>query len=152
MRFLFFNFRISAKYADIRHGVFTRNGGYSKAPHHSLNISFSVGDEESCVKQNRLLISQCADDRELVFANQVHGTEILIFSKDNPSETSLLVGDAMVTDIPGRMLVIQVADCQAVLLYDPIRRVVANVHSGWQGSIKNITGSTVKVMEKKIQV
>jgi YfiH family protein len=41
---------------------------------------------------------------------------------------------------------VQVADCQAILLYDPIRRVVGNVHSGWRGSIRNIVDRTVKKM------
>jgi copper oxidase (laccase) domain-containing protein len=31
---------------------------------------------------------------------------------------------------------------------DPIRQVVANVHSGWRGSIINIIGRTVNAMEK----
>jgi len=56
--------------------------------------------------------------------------------------------DAIVTDIPGKFLVIQVADCQSVLIYDPVQEVVANVHSGWRGSINNIIGCTLKVMEK----
>ncbi|QTA91516.1 peptidoglycan editing factor PgeF [Desulfonema magnum] len=145
----FFQFPNLAKYVDIRHGVFTRNGGCSKIPYHHLNISPGVGDEESCVKHNRRLISQCMEEKELVFANQVHGTEILIFSKDDPAGPPVLTGDAMVTDIPGRMLVIQVADCQAVLLYDPVQQVVANIHSGWRGSIKNITARTINVMEKR---
>ncbi len=52
------------------------------------------------------------------------------------------------TDIAGRNLVIQVADCQAVLLYEPARRVVANAHCGWRGSIQNIIGRTVEVMKQ----
>ena len=57
--------------------------------------------------------------------------------------------DAMVTDIYGRNLVIQVADCQAVLLYEPVRRVIANVHCGWRGSIQNIIGRAIEVMEQR---
>ena len=56
--------------------------------------------------------------------------------------------DAMVTDIYGRNLVIQIADCQAVLLYESSRRVIANVHCGWRGSIQNIIGRTVTTMEQ----
>jgi hypothetical protein len=33
-----------------------------------------------------------------------------------------------------------------VLLFDPIRGAVANIHSGWRGSIDNIIGETVKEM------
>ncbi|MCK7503945.1 MAG: polyphenol oxidase family protein [Desulfobacterales bacterium] len=56
------------------------------------------------------------------------------------------VGDAMVTDRTGTLLVVQVADCQPVLLFDPERRVVANIHSGWRGSIANVAGRTLQVM------
>jgi polyphenol oxidase len=59
-----------------------------------------------------------------------------------------LNGDAIVTDLPHKNLVIQVADCQAVLLYDPIRHVVGNVHSGWRGSLQDVIGKTVRVMKK----
>jgi polyphenol oxidase len=42
--------------------------------------------------------------------------------------------------------VILVADCQPVLMVDPVNGVVANVHSGWRGSIQNIIGETVRRM------
>jgi copper oxidase (laccase) domain-containing protein len=32
------------------------------------------------------------------------------------------------------------------MLYDPDRRVVANIHSGWRGSIQNVIGATVAEM------
>jgi len=54
-----------------------------------------------------------------------------------------------VTDISKKNIVVKVADCQSVLLDDPDRQVVANVHSGWRGSIKNIIGRTIKVMKKQ---
>jgi hypothetical protein len=41
---------------------------------------------------------------------------------------------------------VQVADCQSVFLYDPFQKVVANVHSGWRGSIKNVIGRAVKTL------
>jgi len=31
--------------------------------------------------------------------------------------------DALITDRPGKFLVVQVADCQPILMYDPVRRV-----------------------------
>jgi len=55
----------------------------------------------------------------------------------------------MVTDVKGITLVIQVADCQPVFIYDPFRQVVGNVHSGWRGSINNIIGRTISVMESE---
>ncbi len=56
--------------------------------------------------------------------------------------------DGIITDIEGIFAVIQVADCQAVILYDPVRKVVANIHSGWRGSLLNILGTGVNIMER----
>jgi YfiH family protein len=146
----FFQFPNFAEFADIHHGIFTRKGGYSKGPHGTLNVSLGIGDDEDAVKQNRSLISLCMGHKQLVFARQVHGTEIFQLRREdaeiaekNPAPTA----DAMITDIPGKGLVIQTADCQAVLLYDPVRQVVGNVHSGWRGSIRDIAGLTVKAMQ-----
>jgi YfiH family protein len=47
------------------------------------------------------------------------------------------------------LLTILVADCQPVMLYDPVRAVVANIHSGWRGSIADIIGRTVAVMKER---
>jgi len=51
--------------------------------------------------------------------------------------------DALVTDLPEVGIMVQHADCQAVLLFDPLRRVIGAVHSGWRGSVQNILGKTV---------
>jgi len=59
---------------------------------------------------------------------------------------TLPVADGVVTNVPGILLVIQVADCQAVVLFDPVKRVVANLHSGWRGNVANIIGRGVEVM------
>jgi len=94
------------------------------------------------------------DGGDLLSAKQIHGTNVLVFAKNkidgltaNSSHT--LVGDALVTNIPKKILVVKVADCQSVILYDPIRHVTANVHCGWRGSIKNIIGRTIKTMERQ---
>ena len=171
----FFEFSKLAGLSGILHGVFTRNNGTSKGPFRSLNVSFGVGDNDQNVLENRTIISRCINRKDLVFLDQVHGTRIVVFSKDHHffrvfdtadcfkgEYSEVLVGptdtfdidaeprfeaDAIVTDIPGKFLVIQVADCQSVLIYDPVQEVVANVHSGWRGSINNIIGCTLKVME-----
>jgi YfiH family protein len=172
----FLEFKKFAKLPGIKHGIFTRNTGVSTGPFRSLNISFGVGDDEANVRRNRKIISECIDEQDLVFANQVHGSNVMVFSKDNhkaitfdydlckeiesseilsgqmgvskPNSEYRHVGDALITNIPKKILVIQVADCQSVIMYDPIQKVVANVHSGWRGSINNIIGHTIKVMEK----
>jgi len=171
----FFEFPKLAGLSGMLHGIFTRNNGKSKGPFRSLNVSFGVGDNDQTVLENRTIISRCINVKDLFYLNQVHGTRIIVFSKDHyfyrvfdaddclKGESKEILGgltdtfglepeyrfeaDAIVTDIPGKFLVIQVADCQSVLIYDPVQEVVANVHSGWRGSINNIIGCTLKVME-----
>lgn len=148
----FFQYPILAGFPEIRHGIFTRHGGHSNGHYRSLNTSFSVGDDSGNVEKNRFLISQCLDKNELVFANQVHGTKMLVIdTADKLAKTrhakNPLVGDVLVSDVKGKILVVQLADCQSVFLYDPFCNVIANVHCGWRGSINDIIGRTVTVMK-----
>ena len=153
---LFFRFSNLSRLSKLRHGIFTRRGGVSSKPFDSLNISFGVGDSPDRVRQNRHILSESFDpdknDATMVYLKQVHSDHVCIIDSDfmpekaNDSGT-YLKGDAVVTNMPGRNLVIQVADCQPVLIYDPMRHVGANVHSGWRGSIHNIIGKTIEAME-----
>jgi hypothetical protein len=93
--------------------------------------------------------------QDLIFLDQIHGTEVLVLEdrKDvfGTSTTDPPQADAVITRIPGKILVIQVADCQPIFLYDPVRRVVGNIHAGWRGSINNIVGKTVDIMHLRFK-
>lgn len=172
----FFEFPKLTGVSGTLHGIFTRKNGKSKGPYRSLNVGFGVGDDNRTVVENRKIISRCINQKDLVFLDQVHGKRIVVFAKENEfykvfetadslerKHSKILdrpadrlgidserrfKADAIVTNIPRKFLVIQVADCQSILIYDPVRQVVANVHAGWRGSINNVVGSTLAVMEK----
>ena len=55
-------------------------------------------------------------------------------------------GDGLMTAIPGVTLVVFSADCIPVLLCDPVRRVIAAVHSGWRGTAAGIVTRAVERM------
>lgn len=57
-----------------------------------------------------------------------------------------LEGDALLTNVPGLLLVIRTADCLPVFLYDPSGPAVAAVHCGWRGTEKRILEKAVKAM------
>lgn len=133
----------------IWHGIFTRCGGNSLPPFDGLNTALSVGDRKADVEKNRSLILKTTRGRQLRFVRQVHRDKAVILDDGGSSENPIsepTEADAMITQVPGQDLAIQVADCQAVMLYDPVRRVVANIHSGWRGSIGNIIGKTIQKM------
>lgn len=149
-----FTFSKFVPFTGIRHGVFTRTGGFSPPPFHSLNAGLAVGDDARFTMQNRAAIAECLGVAELVYLHQTHETNVIVLDKnagETPSPDNLppFSGDAMVSNIPGKTLAIQVADCQAVMLFDPEKQVVANVHSGWRGSIQNIAGKCVDVMKTR---
>ncbi len=134
------------------HGIFTRRGGASLPPFDSLNVGLSTGDEVAHVRENRRRIAHYLGFERSLYLHQVHGRDVAVIKQDNSDPTVFdapLVADGAVTNIPGLLLVIQVADCQAVILYDPVKKVVANLHSGWRGSVQNISGRGVEVMTEQ---
>jgi YfiH family protein len=145
----FYQFENLANAPGINHGIFTRNAGHSQPPYASLNISYGIGDEEKAVARNRNLIAGIMGAGEMTFIDQVHGCDIVVLGPDQKGHSNpVAIADAVVTDRPDNYLVIQVADCQSVLMYEPARQVVANVHSGWRGSIDNIIGRTIEAMQQ----
>ena len=143
----YYQFKLLAEIPGLRHAVFTRTRGVSLGPFASLNVGLSVGDVTERVAHNRELISTCLGNSRLQFLRQVHEDTVVVI--DGSSPEGVLPppkGDALLYDGTHLTLVTQVADCQPVLICDPVRRVIANIHSGWRGSLKNIIGTTVSAM------
>lgn len=131
------------------HGSFSRHGGVSEEPFTSNNVSFGIGDSQEGVLVNREKIKKKIGLKYMVSAHQVHGDKV--FHVDSPvlADTEIEGYDALVTRTPGIGLLIQHADCQAVLLFDPANRVVAAIHNGWRGSVANIVATTVMELQLK---
>lgn len=68
----------------------------------------------------------------LVSKSQVHSARV------EPSDSLQIECDGILTDRVGEGLLIRHADCQAALFYDPVKKVVGNIHCGWRGSVQNI--------------
>lgn len=142
--------------SGLAHGVFTRHGGVSPAPFDSLNVAINCGDSPDAVRENLLRIRAVLGGPQLVFSRQVHGNTVNLVDEalleQNPPDAPFVQappGDALVTGLRGVGLMIKVADCQAVLLVDPVRQVIANAHCGWRGSVQDLAGKTVQVMRQR---
>jgi YfiH family protein len=146
-----YRFQNLSHYPEIFHGITTRQGGTSPPPFDSLNLARSVGDDAANVAANRLRVGDQFDAMGAVYLKQVHSSTVAVLDDFPTGQDDCLPGeaDAVVTERAGRLLTILVADCQPVMLYDPVRSVIANIHSGWRGSIANIIGRTVAVMKAR---
>ena len=85
----------------------------------------------------------------VVQAHQVHGDRVAVVTSAHTTREELEGYDALVTDVPGVAIGARTADCIPVLMYDPVRRVVAAVHSGWKGTVLKIAAKTLAVMASK---
>lgn len=131
---------------NCRYAMFDRHDGVGAAPFASLNGSYGVGDDRAAVAANRARIKDALNLSCLVSARQVHGDAIHCLDRHPGADLEVDGVDALVTGLAEVGLMVQHADCQAVLLFDPKRRVIAAIHSGWRGSVLDILGRTVRLI------
>ncbi len=130
------------------YAMFDRHGGVSGGPFASLNVGDHVGDEETAVQENRGKVKRIMEVPHLLSAKQVHGTGIYCLTEPLVLDKEVEGFDALITDLSDVGLMIQQADCQAVLLFDSVREVIAAVHCGWRGSVQGILERVISVMVK----
>lgn len=133
-------------------GFTTRHEGVSRPPYNSLNLGMNTDDSPHNVEGNRSILTRTfgiAQDR-LVTVQQTHGSDILAIDAPNDDYSHFLEleADAIITNQPGVMIGVTVADCVPVLLFDPVKGVIGAVHAGWQGCAAQITRQAVQGMEQ----
>jgi YfiH family protein len=131
------------------HAVFTRHGGLSPDPWHSLNMGGTVGDERERVLENRCRAFRALgrDPHSMFDVWQVHSADVVITNVPHFSLPPESKADAILTDQPGVTLFMRFADCVPILLHDPKKGVVGIVHAGWQGTVKKILRETIQSMQ-----
>jgi polyphenol oxidase len=135
--------------------VTARDGGVSRGPYATLNLSLSVGDDPAAVRENRrrLAAGLGVDPGAFVFARQVHGARVRVVGEADRGSGALRLddaiadADALVSTSPGVVLAILTADCVPIVLHDPAVRVLACVHAGWRGTAAGVTAAAVAAMQ-----
>ncbi len=136
---------------QIIQAVFSRQGGVSPEPFHSLNVGGTVGDDLVNVVENRRR-SFSAVGRKLESMHdvwQVHGTNVVFAESPRHPDTPHVQADILFTDNPDVTLYMRFADCVPILLHDPVNRVVGLAHAGWLGTVKKVADIAVKAMTDK---
>ena len=135
----------TSRLLNVPHGMFTSAGGVSTGPFASLNLSLHVGDHEDNVRRNRAAATAALGLSRLVSVHQVHGDRVLVVEAAHAAIEPAGY-DALISNLPDTGLLIQQADCQAILLEAPNGQAVAAAHCGWRGSVLNIIATTVAAL------
>ena len=145
---------IMKPYSNISCFSTTRHGGCGKGTYATFNCTHYCGDNPEHVKANLdcvkayLKNAKAAQDEHedvLIIPRQSHTTNVRVIA-NCPSEEDLQNVDALVTRLKGYCLCVSTADCVPILIYDPVKQVIAAVHAGWRGTVGRIVEKTLEVM------
>ena len=142
------------KHEGLFHAVTTRQGGISTGPFTSLNLGLNTGDVSHHVLHNRRKVLSALGwkPESLISPIQIHGNRVVTvtqgFSGRGTGDIDLGFGgaDGLLTREKGLMLMIKVADCFPVFLYDPLKKAIGLIHAGWRGAASGIITSGIEAM------
>ncbi len=139
---------LSIKKIPTTHGFFTRLDGLSKKKFKSLNCSITNGDNKEIVFKNRLIAMKKLDldKKKLILINQTHSSKVVQINKNNLSK--IIKADGALTSLNNIVLGILTADCAPIFIYDDKNKFVCSLHSGWRGTLNNISANALKLFNK----
>lgn len=123
------------------------------------NMALHVCENEEDIIQNRKSLAALIDCdlSQFVCANQTHSANVYkVTSKDQgrgafSSETAIPNTDALYTTEPNLVLCTFTADCVPVIFYNEKSGIAGVIHSGWQGTVKEITRNVFEHIQKEEQ-
>lgn len=92
------------------------------------------------------------DENRVVKTNQEHTNEVKIVEKKIKEQEpdfnleEYKGTDGLITDKKNIVLSTTNADCILLMFFDPAKKVIANIHSGWKGTLQRISITTVRKM------
>lgn len=138
------------------HGFSTRLGGVSQGIYSSMNLSFTRGDEESCVRENYNRIAAAMGFRaeNIVTSDQTHTCNVRkVTEKDRgkgivtPRDYTDI--DGMITNVPSLVLATFYADCVPLYFVDTRNKAIGMAHAGWRGTAGAMAEKMLERMKKE---
>jgi copper oxidase (laccase) domain-containing protein len=83
-------------------------------------------------------------NRRCITGEQLHGATVAVVNASTDAPVPLV--DGLITTDPVVCLAVYVADCGPVYLVDPVKRVIALLHSGRKGTEQGITTVAIERM------
>ena len=158
------NNNVIHKNSEIEYIQFRRLLEFSEIKHAyviGLDNSFKIYTDDGHKKENeaakksykKICNELDIEYKNLVNTMQNHTDNIKIVknkvNKDKPDFNIYEETDGLITNCKNIALSTINADCILLIFYDPTKKVIANVHSGWRGTIKRISIKTVEKMKKE---
>lgn len=114
---------------------------------HETNFNRNLLDEKT-IKNNykKLCDSLNIDYNNLIRPKQSH-TDVVECVYDEESIYTDV--DGLCTNKKDINLSLVYADCIPILFFDPVKNVVANIHSGWKGTVKRIASKAIVKMKEE---
>ena len=135
------------------HGFSTRQGGMSNEyGGKQLNLGITREDTHENVARNRQLFTRALSAHDdgrlwpLVQMHQVHSP--VIHRIRHASDPHPSAGDGLITNAPGVLIAVKIADCIPVIAVDPVRRAVGAFHAGWRGTAQRIVEKGIGEMRR----
>tara|TARA_Y100000590_G_C15555516_1_gene952645 strand:+ start:273 stop:1034 length:762 start_codon:yes stop_codon:yes gene_type:complete len=141
---MFFSSKLK-KIESVKHCFFSRENGFSTGKYKSLNCGLGSNDKKENVIKNLELVSKKIGCQKefLITLNQKHSNQVIHF-RNQQSIKNKLTGDSIVSEVKNVGIGILTADCAPILFYDPVKKIIGCVHSGWKGALNGIIDNTIK--------
>ena len=145
---MFFSKKLK-KYKNIQHYFFSRNNGFSNGIYKSLNCGIGSKDRKENVIKNLQFVSKKIGCKEkfLITLTQTHSNKVILL-ENSSSIRNKMKGDAIITTIKNIGIGVLTADCVPILLYEPKKKIIGCIHSGWKGAFNGIIKNTIKKIKK----
>ncbi len=109
-----------------------------------FNLS-KIGEEKLEENYKKICRTLEISYKDVVRMKQTHSDNVEILdlsSKERFYDNT----DGIITQEKNIVLPIVTADCISLLLFDPQKKVIANIHSGWRGTVQRIVEKAIKKM------
>lgn len=113
------------------------------------DVDFSIKNPQSAHDYNKFCTAIGGNFKNVVKPNQHHTSKVQTINSDIATPdfgNHFKETDGLITGKKGVILSTTNADCILLLFFDPVRKVIANTHSGWRGTMQKIAIKTVEKM------
>lgn len=118
----------------------TRRGG-------ELDFGLSTGGDSLTLSRRFVRLADELGFEFVAAVRQVHGAEVVNADQSPDGRFQVLgEGDGLISERPGRLLAVTVADCVPVFIVSPGGATTALLHAGWRGTAAGILAEGIRAV------